>query len=183
MASSSSQLWAPTLHLSVVNPRSTRSSNCRSMSSTGPIHTKPLMSIPSSPREKGDSEITPRPPPFKSQAAISTAKRTAGQDAGTAMASKHPLDATRSRAATAFSGVSGESPTIRLHSPTPIRPWASSATRNHDGFSVNVSLEVIAGVLNFKGWFTIAIRSPRITGAGGQIDEASLGFMHRGFGP
>ena len=50
-----------------------------------------------------------------------------------------------------MSPVSGDKPKIKLHSPMPMRPWSSSATKNHVGFSVNVSREVIAGVLNVKG--------------------------------
>ena len=67
------------------------------------------------------------------------------------MASRHPLSATLWRAACAMSLVSGDKPKIKLHSPMPMRPWSSSATKNHVGFSVNVSREVIAGLLNVKG--------------------------------
>ena len=63
------------------------------MDSAFPIHTNPLMSMPRVPFENAEVAMFPTPPWAKSHAAVSTANRTAGQEAGTAIASNTPLAA------------------------------------------------------------------------------------------
>ena len=92
-ACSCAQSKAPTLHFSVVKPRWTNMSNWVRMDSAFPIHTDPLMSMPRVPFENAEVAMFPTPPWAKSHAAVSTANRTAGQEAGTAIASNTPLAA------------------------------------------------------------------------------------------
>ena len=142
-------IQAPTLHFSGEAALDKAVEWVR-MDSASPIHTNPLMSMPLDPSENGEVARVPVPPWAKSRAAVSTANRTAGHEAGTAMASNTPLAAMCGASCAPHSPSQGTAPGSTALS-DPHTALVVFGHQEPSGFVSKGVPDVRAGTLNTKG--------------------------------